>query len=197
MPKSVLMVAVLVVVGASAFLFGTSFSALVPDAPALVPAGAEREPSQRQSDTEALLRETREANRSLREAVAGLSEELREMRGRVESKPEASSAMVPEKDWTARLRAREPDIVMQSVCLLRERMLTKALHLEDASKGQIGAIRGASPAEEDLIRRSHARDLEMYKADARSTRAAIEELDAVRTLEELAAWRHRHGVEDR
>lgn len=137
------------------------------------------------------LRETRESNRKLREAVAELTAAVRSLHREAAS----TSVAVPtsEAAWSTRLAAREPDVVLEEVCRLREETLTRALsHDRSAEEELKGRLAGGTPEEVEIFRKASELNAANQRKLAELCRAALHELDGVRTIDDLARWRVTH-----
>ncbi len=201
MPKSLVIVVVLLV-GFVAYLVGVSGALRPPAATESarreVTTRPDHEAGERPSDpdgrVEALLRETRDATRSLRAAVGELTAELRAARVSHAAATDDRSVAPTAEQWAARMRAREPDLVIDTACRLRERMLTRALQLDASAESAVGPIFGLlDPKELQAAQAAQVAKAKMYREGAERCRAANKALDAVRTLDDLARWRAAHG----
>ena len=157
---------------------------------------SEREPAKRDeaSDarTESLLREMRDVNRALRVAITELTAEMKSARtsaAAAQAAPEGRPDHPTPEQWAARLRAREPDLVMETVCRLRERMLTRAMEFDRRAERVAEPFENVAADELQQALRVQEQEVKRHRKSAETFRAADRELDGVRTLESLARWR--------
>lgn len=79
---------------------------------------------------------------------------------------------------------------METVCRLRETVLVRALKFDAQAESAIGPIVGALDATElQQAQRLQEQHQQMYRRNAERCRAATKELDALRTVDDLARWR--------
>lgn len=155
------------------------------------PAQTRIAPDQR---SDRLLLDLRASNEALRAAVEELTAEIR-LRATVAGAADrlGTEAPTPEQ-WSERLRAREPDVVLDTVCQLREKMLTRAMRGEARAKDSVGPIVGLLDPEQlraaQLVQEQNAK---IVRDQADRDRLAIAELDSVRTIGDLARWRTKHA----
>lgn len=136
----------------------------------------------------------------LGKAVAVLRDEVAELRDRLSAAGDVNLPVGAGDDvWEERLRSREPTVVMDTVCRLRERLLAAAIRdekkVEDVQQrlatGSLGGFEN-----QDVARAAWKSTLDRCREAAEKARAASEALRDVRTLEDLARWRAAHGVYD-
>ena len=129
--------------------------------------------------------------------MAELTAELRAARTSQTAATEDRSVAPSVEQWAARVRAREPDVVIDMTCRLREQVLTRALKYDAAAGSAVGPIVGLLDPKElqdaQALQLVHAK---MYREQAERCRIANKELDAVRTLQDLARWRAAHDALD-
>jgi hypothetical protein len=201
MQRGFVVIAVLIV-GAAAYVIGAasreSHDETAPpraERASLPLATDERAQSRPVSDrrAEALQRELLESNRALRAAVEALTAALHEREGDARDAAAQQPASTPEQ-WVARQRAREPEVVLDALCRLRARMLTRALQFDARAASEVGNIVGTlTPDELRAAQRVQEQNVLIHRKWADACRSALGELDAVRTLDDLARWRVRHG----
>lgn len=193
-----LVILIVVLVGLVAYLTGSMIAQRPSDSsdPTSydVPSQPERRTARRTEDydrrIDALRKEMRDANRSLREAITELTAELRAARTSQSAATDDGAIAQSVEQWAARVRAREPDIVIDACLRLRERLLTRALANEKAAESAVGPIVGLLDSNElQAAQAAQVAKARSYREGAEACRVACKALEAVRTLDDLARWR--------
>lgn len=81
-------------------------------------------------------------------------------------------------------------MVLDLVCRLREQLLTRALRNETLARRAVESAGGPTGSEEQRIARQvEERQAKIHQGEADRCRAAVSELDSIRSIEDLVQWR--------